>query len=80
MADYNDITLGDTPTALAVAAEDTIIYAHGGPARFSSHLTPEGNTIGIPLAAGQAHLVKANNAITAWSDTSVPVTLVRITA
>lgn len=80
MADYNDIILDGNPQPVPVAAEDTIIYAHGGPMRFTSHLTPLGNTVGIPLASGQAHLVKANNAITAWSDSGVVMTLVRITA
>ena len=80
MADYNDITLGSEPTAIPVADEDTVIYASGGGIRFTSHQTPLNNTIGIPLAAGQAHVVKADNAIMAWSDTGVTVTLVRVTA
>ncbi|MDB6179012.1 hypothetical protein PAF17_16085 [Paracoccus sp. Z330] len=80
MADYNDITLGAAPVSVPVATEDTIIYASGGPLRFTSHQTPAGNTVGIPLQEGQAHLVKADNAITAWSDTGVSVKLVRTTA
>lgn len=80
MADYSDVQLESTPVAITPALEDTIIYASGGTLRFSSHANPVGNTVGIPLNAGEAHLVKSGTELTAWSDTGAPVTLVRITA
>lgn len=80
MADYTDISLGASWTAAPAVDEDVIIYAQGGPIRFTSHASPAGNTVGIPLTAGQAHLVKAGTSLMARSDTAVPVTLVRVTA
>lgn len=80
MADYSDIPLGASWAAVPAADEDVIIYAHGGPIRLTSHASPVGNTIGIPLREGQAHLVKAGTVLMARSDTAVPVTLVRVTA
>lgn len=80
MANYPDITLDSSWATVPAADENVIIYAHGGPVRFTSHTSPTGNTVGIPLSEGVAHEVRAGTGLMARSDTCVPVTLVRVTA
>lgn len=77
MANYNDMSVGAAYVALPADAEDTIIYCDDGEIRFTAHSNPAGNTAGVPLKRGQAHLVKAGVILRVRSAVSVPSRLIR---
>ena len=80
MANYNDMSVGAAYVALPADADDTIIYCDDGEIRFTAHSNPTGNTAGIPLKRGQAHLVKAGTVLHVRSGVAVNSRLVRTVA
>lgn len=76
MANYNDLTVGSEWVAVPVAPENTIIWPDG-PIRITSHSSPNGNTLGIPVDRDEAYPVSADVALYVRSDRRADVTLVR---
>lgn len=80
MASYNDIIATDSAwTPLAIAAEVTNIYATA-PIRLTSHTSPDGNTIGIPLDRNQAYQIGADTDLRVKADSPQSAIVVRVTA
>lgn len=80
MADYNDMTTSTSWTALPEDVEDTIIYCDEGEIRFTAHTVPQGNTVGVPLRRGEAHIIKAGTVVHVRSFSATPATVVRTVA